>query len=42
MVIYMMFIIQMKTEKRNVYVILDTKKEMQKDCLILKNVLVRK
>lgn len=38
----MMFTIQMETEKGNAYAILDTPKEMPKDCLTLRNVLGRK
>ena len=42
MVIYTMFITEMEMEKTNAFAILDTQREMQKDCLILKNVLEKK
>ena len=42
MVIYTMFITETEIEKNNVFAILDIQREMRKDCLILKNVLVRK
>ena len=42
MVIYTMFIIETEMEKNNAFAILDIQREMQKDCLILKNVLEKK